>query len=152
ITDTISLDPSGAVTAGTGTATLRPETAGLSIDLGGSDVDGTALGLTDAELDRITAGTLNIGDASSGAIVVSADISRPAATDIHFQSGVSTTVNSGATLAAGGGTVTTLGGVLVDDGTILGDVVVPAGSTLNGSGSVTGDVSGAGTFSPGNSP
>jgi mucin-19 len=75
IADSIAIDPTlGTVNAGSGMVTLRPKTNSTLIDLGGADSAGT-LGLTDAELDRITAGTLAIGDSNSGAIAVSAVIS-----------------------------------------------------------------------------
>jgi uncharacterized repeat protein (TIGR01451 family) len=56
---------------------VRPKTVGTLIDLGGADAAG-ALGLTDAELDRITAEPLQIGDADSisGAVTVSAAITH----------------------------------------------------------------------------
>ncbi|HET6572574.1 MAG TPA: hypothetical protein VFG68_03150, partial [Fimbriiglobus sp.] len=57
----------GTVNAGGGTVTLTPFTAGNTIDLGGADAAGT-LGLTDAELDRVTAGLLRVGDVAAGAI------------------------------------------------------------------------------------
>ena len=45
-----------------------------TINLGGDDTG--RLGLTDAELDRVTAGTQVIGDANSGAVNVSAGITQ----------------------------------------------------------------------------
>jgi len=53
--------------------TITPSVTGRAIDLG-THTAGT-LGLTDAELDRIAAGTLGIGDSNSGAITVTAVIS-----------------------------------------------------------------------------
>jgi hypothetical protein len=63
----------GTIAAGTNLVTLKQKTNGTAIDLGGADGAGT-LGLTAAELGNITAGTLAIGDATSGAITVSAAI------------------------------------------------------------------------------
>jgi hypothetical protein len=74
ISDSIHCTPDTTIDAGTNKATLRPLTEGRSIDLGGVD-SATALGLTDAELDRITAATLCIGAANSGPVAVSAVIS-----------------------------------------------------------------------------
>jgi hypothetical protein len=71
--DRIVLD-GGSLSAGTGTVTLRPATAGVAVDVGGADA-ASVLGLTDAELDLITAGTVQVGDSNSGAITVSAVIS-----------------------------------------------------------------------------
>src|SRR5262249_54768910 len=66
---TISADnmvTNARINAGTGIVTLQTKTAGTAINLGGADAAGT-LGLTDAELDRVEAGTLVIGrnDASA---------------------------------------------------------------------------------------
>ena len=60
--------------AGTNVVAVRQRTLNQQINLGANDSAGV-LGLTDAELDRITAGTVQIGDANSGAINVSAVIS-----------------------------------------------------------------------------
>ncbi|MEW7008143.1 filamentous hemagglutinin N-terminal domain-containing protein [Lentilitoribacter sp. EG35] len=68
-----------SILAGTGTVTLQTATNGQLIDLGGTDAVGT-LGLTDAELDRITAGMLRIGNSVAGSITVSSAIG-PALTD-----------------------------------------------------------------------
>ena len=54
--------------------TLLSKTAGRPINLGAPDSP-AALGLTDGELDTITAGVLRIGDAGAGDITVSAAIS-----------------------------------------------------------------------------
>src|SRR5205814_3239934 len=63
----------------TGSVTLRPFTNGTGIDLGqATDTVGGPLALTDAELDLVTAGTINIGDANSGPITISAAIDRAA--------------------------------------------------------------------------
>ena len=45
------------------------------------------LGLTHAELERITAGGLTVGDAAGGAITISAAITRRSATDVRLISG-----------------------------------------------------------------
>jgi hypothetical protein len=71
-------------TTASGALTLRPQTAGVLIDLGGADMANTGLGLTDAELDRVLTPTplINIGNASSGALTISAAITRPYATNL----------------------------------------------------------------------
>ena len=93
---------------------MRQKTNGTAINLG-STVDTTAntLELSEAELDRITATELHIGDANSGAITVSSDINLSTAS------------------TAGGGTVPTLclttgstvtgtaGGIVVSDLSIV---------------------------------
>lgn len=97
-----SLQP-GSINAGGQAVTIHPETAGVEIDLGGADAS-AKLGLNDSELDRITAGTLNIGNASSGNITVSADITRSAATNMRFVSGGDLLL-SGGQIDANGGTL-----------------------------------------------
>src|SRR5262245_15888242 len=67
LADNIDLTTGATVNAGTATATLNSFNAGTLIDLGAADAANT-LGLTDAELDRITAGILRIGDTGSGRI------------------------------------------------------------------------------------
>lgn len=86
-------DTSTSINVRTNTATIRPRTAGTLIALGADDAAGT-LGLTAAELGRITAGTLVLGDSQSGAVTVSAAITRTAATNLSLNSGASVTVNA----------------------------------------------------------
>lgn len=140
---------SGAVSAAT-TASLHVANSPRPINIG-TDLAGT-LGLTDPELDSISAPVLNIGNATAGASNVTADITRAAATAFHVGSSVSTTVAASVTLNTNGGSVSPVSSLLVVNGTVEGDVIVPTGSTLNGSGVIHGNVSGAGNFSPGNSP
>ncbi len=93
------------------TVTLRPYTNGVSIDLGAeTDALDGPLSLSDAELDRITAGKLQIGDANSGTISVSGAISRTAATNIKLISGSDLVIGE-AGINTGGGTL------LLDPGT-----------------------------------
>jgi hypothetical protein len=101
-TDNLSVDTGatpGTLSAGTGTITIRPSTTGTWIDLGGADVfnGGTLiLGLTDAELDRITAGTLTIGDATNtGGIAVSAAVSPTVSSVVLITDGLLYSLASG---------------------------------------------------------
>ncbi len=114
--DSISLDTSGTpatVNAGTNSALIQQRTNGTLIDLGGADSVGT-LGLTDAELDQVTAGTLQIGNANSGAITVSAAITH--GNNLSLTTGAGVTFNSAVTMAANKNlTVSALG---TSDGTI----------------------------------
>ncbi len=71
--DAMNLPAGGTITSGAGRTTLRPNTPGTKIDVGGADAAGT-LGLTNAELRTVTAGVLQVGDAASGDITVSAQI------------------------------------------------------------------------------
>ena len=101
----------------------------------GSNTAGT-LGLTDAELDRITTGTLVIGNATTGGIAISNAITRAAATDVMLTSAANTSITfSGAgTLNAGTGTVTLSvsgsGGIVSGAGTDItaSNLVITAGS------------------------
>ena len=74
--DDLSIAASASLNAGTSTATIQTATAGREIDLGTETIG--RLSLTDAELDRISAGTLSIGNASSGAITVAQRSAIPA--------------------------------------------------------------------------
>ncbi|MDX1967825.1 MAG: hypothetical protein SFV23_11685 [Planctomycetaceae bacterium] len=75
IANSMSFDGSSNIGAGTGAVMLLQLTSGVAIDLGAAaDTVGGPLAFSDAELDRITAGELQIGDANSGAITVSSDI------------------------------------------------------------------------------
>ncbi|KAF0190335.1 MAG: yapH, partial [Gammaproteobacteria bacterium] len=96
-----NLDLSGTITASGQIVTLRPDDAGVAIDLGGADAAGT-LGLTDAELDRVTATTLRIGKADSVAITISADVSPGAITNLHLINNNSVTGTAGGIVLAGG--------------------------------------------------
>jgi hypothetical protein len=99
--DRLTIDTGGGINAPWQSVTIRPQTAGLSIDLGGADSP-TALGLTDQELDLVVAGTLNIGDASSGPLTITSDISRPAATDMVLSSGDAVEFTTGSVDTDGG--------------------------------------------------
>lgn len=80
---------SGSISSGSAPTTLRPFTNGHAIRLGTDEsaVDPTYLGLTDAELDRITAGTLQIGDATSGPITISTGVSPGGTSMLALQTG-----------------------------------------------------------------
>ncbi len=63
-----------------------------SADRGPSDSTGAAdavgvLGLTDAELDRVTTASLQVGSGTSGAISIAADITRPTSTNVRLTGG-----------------------------------------------------------------
>jgi hypothetical protein len=68
------------------------------------------LGLSDDAFDTITAGTLQIGDLNSGPITISANITRPAATNVNLTSG-------GAISFAGGSIDTGSGNLMLAPGT-----------------------------------
>ncbi len=98
IANNISIDATATVTGTTtGTIQVRPSTNSLAIDLGGSDVLNATLGLSDAELDRFTAGTLAIGNSAAGAIAVSQPISH--ANALSITSGSTVSINDSITLS-----------------------------------------------------
>src|SRR5437763_1334558 len=68
----------GAVNSGIGNVVITPPTPSLPIALGGADVAGSTLGLTDSELDLIsTAGKVQIGDATyNGTISVTGPVTQ----------------------------------------------------------------------------
>jgi len=102
VANNILIDTANAIIdGGTNPVSIRQRTNGTLIALGGVDVSTSTLGLTDAELDRITAGTLNIGDANSGAITVSAAITRSAATVLNLTSGANIDLSTGSLNSAG---------------------------------------------------
>lgn len=104
--DQIAIDNTAIINVGANSVTLKPNSAGKVMNLGAAD-SATALGLTDAELDRVTAGTLVIGASNLGGLVVSEPIARPSATNIVLRPGNSTTLLSGS--------ISTNGGTLVID-------------------------------------
>lgn len=98
----------GPIAAGTHVVTLRQKTDGLALDLGGNALS-PGLHLFDVDLDKITCGTLNIGDANSGTLTVSQPITRPASTNVNLTS--SGDVNFNFSLSSGGGSVTVTPGL-----------------------------------------
>ncbi len=134
--DSMDLLSSPSVQVGGNAVVLRPLTAGTPIDLGGADVlTGTplTLGLTDMELDRVIAGTLTIGDADSGPILLTESITRSTATDVHLVSGQAIVFDSGSIHTAGGD-------LHLEPATeirpIAGGVNITAGQVLFASGSI----------------
>ncbi|MDT7044140.1 filamentous hemagglutinin N-terminal domain-containing protein [Candidatus Nitronereus thalassa] len=86
----MTIDGTSAVNSGAGSTTLLAA-------VGGTDVGGTSsnLNLSTTELDRITAGVIKIGDATSGAITISSDITPANTTTLHLQSGAGITATAG---------------------------------------------------------
>jgi hypothetical protein len=79
IADTASLAPTASINSG---APVQ-FTSANSMDLGGADAPGV-LGLTDAELDRVSTPHLRFSSEGSGAITISSPITRSASTDVTF--------------------------------------------------------------------
>ncbi len=84
--DNIVIGAGASVNAGGGIASLRPFANGTLIDLGGADGTNT-LGLTDAELDTITAGVIRVGFANAGNLSVSANIDPAGTNTLHLITG-----------------------------------------------------------------
>ncbi|MFN8354756.1 MAG: BspA family leucine-rich repeat surface protein [Spirosomataceae bacterium] len=112
ITNSMDITPGTSVsTNAASTLTLRPFAANTQINLG-SDTDpiGGPLSLSDFELDRMTTGTLLIGNPTAGTITISDAITRPAATNVQL-------ISSGDVILSGGGINTNGGTLLLDPGT-----------------------------------
>ncbi|VTS07656.1 autotransporter-associated beta strand repeat-containing protein [Tuwongella immobilis] len=139
-TDSLGIDATGQIQTGTGTLTIRPRTAGTNINLGGADVlsgSPLTLGLTLAELSRITAATLQIGDATTGSITVSQAVNPANITsqvrvgevgggNVNLNANLSTSNNAALTIVPNvvvGGTPTILtdAGAITFSGTVNGD-------------------------------
>jgi VCBS repeat-containing protein len=103
IGDSLQFDATASVDAGANRVTIRQSTNGTAINLGGTDSSGT-LGLTDAELDRVNAGELVIGNGLSGTITVSSNITRPSSSNMQLVSG-GDVVLSGGQINTGGGSL-----------------------------------------------
>jgi hypothetical protein len=88
--DMVINDPiSAAGTVTSGIVTLRPVTTGRAIDLGTNAAN--TLGLTDAEIDGITAGVIVVGSSNAGALTVTAAISPANSNTLFLKSGASIT-------------------------------------------------------------
>jgi len=124
-----------------GSVTLKTTAPGRTIALGDTDT-ASQLGLTDAELDQVTAGTIILGDVSGGLITVTASISRAVATDLQLFAGGDNgvTFSGSGSLDAGGGDVTIAlnasgtGGVV--SGTATTDIIANSLSITAGSGGI----------------
>jgi fibronectin-binding autotransporter adhesin len=140
--------PTSVTKSGSGTLTL---TANNSYS-GQTTVSGGTLQVGAAG----TTGTLGAGAVvNNGALTINrsnayALSNGVTGSGVINQIGAGTTTLTNTNSAAGGTNVT--GGILAVNGTLTSNVVVTAPATLWGSGTITGNVSGNGTFSPGNSP
>lgn len=106
------------MSAGTATVTLQPATAGTAIDLGTETIG--KLSLTDAELDRITARTIVIGNDESGPITISAPLNHPATNTLALIGNTTFAANSGYTFQIGG----TTAGTQHDQITVMGTLTI----------------------------
>lgn len=150
-TDSYTGSGTETVSAGTGTLNIRNLSAGTRINLGGADVltgSPLTLGLADAELDRITAGTLVIGRTgatASGDMTISSAISPALARNLTLQAGGDIVAN-----ASTGITTLANGNVVLNsdaDGSGSGAIALSSNISSNGGnitlgGGVAGDGSG----------
>ncbi len=131
IANTIAINSTVTIT---GVATIAPFSAGRDFDLGTKSAGN--LGVTDTELDRITANVIRIGSATAGNLIVSAAINA---------------VGTGTLALLSGGNISASGGTITETRLRLD----AAGSaTLTGSNNVTRLASNTGTlqFSNGVNP
>jgi trimeric autotransporter adhesin len=89
-----NLDVAAQINAGTGTVTLQPVSAGRTIGLGGAD-SASVLGLTDAELDHVAAGTLRVGSGTSGTINITFTVSPAGTNQLELTTGADIQPNGG---------------------------------------------------------
>ena len=121
------------ITAGAGVVSLQPFTNTLPIQLGAASVAGTSYGLTDADLNQITAGSLQIGSATeTGGIAVVNPISRHGFAELNLVTGNTTAnaVTQTAPVSAADLDVQAAGGVELTNGANFVDGI--AGSTGSG--------------------
>ena len=123
------------IDAGAGTVTLQPVTASQLISLGGADAAGT-LGLTDGELDFVTAGILRVGRANAGNISIDAAIDSATYATLHLITGAAIVDNNAGTDI----TVTNLAMSAVDGIGTAADPIETAASGLAASNTTTGDI------------
>ncbi|MFM7869292.1 MAG: beta strand repeat-containing protein, partial [Planctomycetaceae bacterium] len=116
----VSLSVADAALQGTisssAVVSITPSQTARQIDLG-SNTSGK-LGLTDTELDQISAATLRIGSAAAGDLTISSPVSRPSSTTMQLISGGAILFGAGAQSA--NGAINTAGGTLsLDAGTTI---------------------------------
>jgi hypothetical protein len=123
--DRIDLTSGTPLLRTTTSVTLRQKTFGQFIDLGGAD-SGTTLGLTDTELNRVTAPTLKIGDANSGVPISISAVVSPA----NYRT---LAIGNNLSFAATGGFTSEIGPTVADveNITVTGTLGITAGATLN---------------------
>jgi Ca2+-binding RTX toxin-like protein len=128
--DTILIAESSGISAFAGSVRLKPTTDGRKVNLGSATELGTALSLSDAELDRVIARTLFVGSTDSGTVTVSASIDPENTDDLVIESGADIVVKAAATVQSTG--------ILILRASE--DIVLAAGSSLQATGGVVGFV------------
>ncbi len=102
VADNMDLQAGSSINAGTGRLSLLEATTGALINLGGADnTSPLTLGLTAAEVNTITAGTLQIGDNRAGSITINAAIvpAHVATLDLQTGNAISEGANGSLTVA-----------------------------------------------------
>ncbi len=88
VADSMDLQAGSSINAGTGRVSLLEATTGTLINLGGANsTSPLTLGLTAAEINTITAGTLQIGDNRAGSITINAAIAPAHVATLDLQTG-----------------------------------------------------------------
>jgi filamentous hemagglutinin family protein len=150
--DSVSIGPTASINAGTGTVTIQNRTAGTLINVGGADVltgSPLTLGVSNAELNRITAATTKVGRTTAGNLTVSSPITTFAETgNLHLQTNGTATVSASSAVASGAGLfIQTTGGNITNNSAISGTNVTldNTNGTINTStGAVTAGTANAG--------
>src|SRR5262249_7979776 len=111
-----------SITAGSSVVTLKPFTGQQLISLGGTDANGT-LGLTDGELDQVSAAVLRIGSPACGNIAVTNSVEAEAQYGtLTLISGGGVTEVDGAILSVPSLRVSAASAVLLTDINLIGSV------------------------------
>lgn len=141
----------GSTLTATGQVELHQLTNGRAITIGTDDtVVGGPLGLTDAELDRVTAAQVLIGNANSGAMTIANTISH--SNNLFLQTGGAFTDNAAITLTANHSLAVVADSITLGTGTSdlttsgTGAISLTAASTLslsNAGASISGGSGGA---------
>ncbi|MCW9036225.1 MAG: hypothetical protein OQJ97_18565 [Rhodospirillales bacterium] len=86
----------GNIAAAGETVIIAPNTAGNQMRVGTNPGDANTTEVGSGEIDRITAGTLQLGDSNAGAVVVTADIAPAGTNTLDLRSGAVVTATAGA--------------------------------------------------------
>jgi len=143
--NSISINAPNTTIQTTGTATLRQTTNGTAIVVGSTNGVGATLNLSDAELDSVNAGLLQIGDSNSGAISQSGAVSLAGA--VSFTTGANTITltdasndfNGAVSLANSGANLvqlTTVDQVDLGNVAVGGDLTLISGDFVSDSGTI----------------
>lgn len=145
-TESLSLDSSCTVTTtNPGSSVAFFSSVGTNLDLGGSDASGV-LGLSDAELDRVTTPRISFSNLGANSITISSPITRSTATNFTLAAGTAGlfATAGGTDLSLSGGTLTLAGLMRCPISTVSGNPSFP-GLVVDGLISVSGalDLSGS---------